>query len=180
MRGNRCGRALRLHQYPTAGNTLARVITDQQGPFQVVVGPLVLQRRPKLDNAPGELGYGHRIPLGRQVRQAFYGDEAQRIQRGRDDVRVMVRYPEAERRSIGDLEAMRIRTPDGREVPFSEVAVVEQGRGYSSITRVDPLTGRIETAVMYSGTPEGVDFDIVRGEGYIIDMQTAVPSYSPP
>jgi multidrug efflux pump subunit AcrB len=75
--------------------------------------------------------------LGRQVRQAFYGDEAQRIQRGRDDVRVMVRYPEAERRSIGDLEAMRIRTPDGREVPFSEVAVVEQGRGYSTITRVD-------------------------------------------
>ncbi len=75
--------------------------------------------------------------LGRQVRQAFYGDEAQRIQRGRDDVRVMVRYPEAERRSIGDLENMRIRTPEGREVPFSEVAVVEQGRGYSTITRVD-------------------------------------------
>ncbi len=48
-----------------------------------------------------------------QVRQAFYGDEAQRIQRGRDDVRVMVRYPRDERRSLGNLENMRIRTPDG-------------------------------------------------------------------
>src|SRR5690606_10630054 len=49
--------------------------------------------------------------LGRQVRQGFFGEEAQRIQRGRDDVRVMVRYPEDERRSIADLEDMRIRTP---------------------------------------------------------------------
>jgi multidrug efflux pump subunit AcrB len=77
------------------------------------------------------------VDLGRQVRQAFYGEEAQRIQRGRDDVRVMVRYPESERRSVGDLENMRVRTPDGKEVPFHEVAVVEQGRGYATITRVD-------------------------------------------
>ena len=63
------------------------------------------------------------------MRQAFYGEEAQRIQRGRDDIRVMVRYPRGERRSLGDLENMRIRTPDGGEVPFSQVAVVEPGRG---------------------------------------------------
>ncbi len=71
------------------------------------------------------------------MRQAFYGEEAQRIQRGRDDVRVMVRYPEAERRSLGDLENMRVRTPDGHEVAFAEVAAVETGRGYASIKRVD-------------------------------------------
>ena len=75
--------------------------------------------------------------LGRQVRQAFYGEEAQRIQRGRDDIRVMVRYPRDERRSLGDLENMRIRTPDGGEVPFRQVAVVEPGRGFASIRRVD-------------------------------------------
>ena len=75
--------------------------------------------------------------LGRQVRQAFYGEEAQRIQRGRDDVRVLVRYPELERRSLGDLENMRIRTPDGAEVPFRDVAVVETGRGFSTVRRVD-------------------------------------------
>jgi multidrug efflux pump subunit AcrB len=75
--------------------------------------------------------------LARQVRQGFYGEEAQRIQRGRDDLKVMVRYPEAERRSLGDLENMRIRTPDGDEVPFSEVATAEIGRGYAAIRRSD-------------------------------------------
>ncbi|MDE2700531.1 MAG: efflux RND transporter permease subunit, partial [Gemmatimonadota bacterium] len=75
--------------------------------------------------------------LARQVRQAFYGEEAQRIQRGRDDIRVMVRYPESERRSLGNLEDMRIRTPSGGEVPFSIAASAEIGRGYASIRRAD-------------------------------------------
>jgi multidrug efflux pump subunit AcrB len=75
--------------------------------------------------------------LARQVRQAFYGEEAQRIQRGRDDVRVMVRYPEAERKSLSTLDDMRIRTADGSEVPFETVAVADLGRGFSTIKRAD-------------------------------------------
>jgi multidrug efflux pump subunit AcrB len=75
--------------------------------------------------------------LARQVRQAFYGEEAQRIQRGRDDIRIMVRYPREQRMSLGDLENMRIRAPGGIEVPFSTVAEAEIGRGYSTIDRVD-------------------------------------------
>ena len=77
------------------------------------------------------------LDLARQVRQAFYGEEAQRIQRGRDDIRVMVRYPADERRSLGNLEDMRIRTPDGGEVPFSVAAESETGRGYAAIRRTD-------------------------------------------
>ncbi|MGB5543422.1 MAG: efflux RND transporter permease subunit [Gammaproteobacteria bacterium] len=73
--------------------------------------------------------------LGRQVRQAFYGEEAQRIQRGKDELKVMVRYPEDERRSIADLENMRIRTAEGDEVPFASVAEVSFGQAYSSIKR---------------------------------------------
>ena len=73
--------------------------------------------------------------LGRQVRQAFYGEEAQRIQRGKDELKVMVRYPEEDRRSIADLENMRIRTPSGDEVPFESVAEVSFGKSYTSITR---------------------------------------------
>ena len=73
--------------------------------------------------------------LGRQVRQAFFGEEAQRIQRGKDEIRVMVRYPLAERRSIADLEQMYIRTPSGTEVPFFSVADVEVGTSYSTIVR---------------------------------------------
>jgi multidrug efflux pump subunit AcrB len=75
--------------------------------------------------------------LARQVRQAFYGEEAQRIQRGRDDVRVMVRYPRGQRRSLASLENMRIRTTDGAEVPFHVVARAELGRGFATIRRAD-------------------------------------------
>lgn len=75
--------------------------------------------------------------LASQVRGAFYGTEAQRMQRGQDDVRVMVRFPESERKSIGSLEDMYIRTPDGKEVPFYSVAKFDIGRGYSSINRLD-------------------------------------------
>ena len=75
--------------------------------------------------------------LGRQVRQAFYGEEAQRIQRGRDDIRIMVRYTEQERSSLESLYALRIRTPHGGEVPFATVARVEAGRGFSVIERTD-------------------------------------------
>ncbi|MFC1604535.1 efflux RND transporter permease subunit [Planctomycetota bacterium] len=75
--------------------------------------------------------------LARQVRQGFYGDEVQRIQRGRDDIRVMVRYPEAERKSLADVENIRIRLPSGTEIPFDTVAEVQYGRGYSAIKRID-------------------------------------------
>jgi multidrug efflux pump subunit AcrB len=75
--------------------------------------------------------------LGRQVRQAFYGEEAQRIQRGRNELKVMVRYPLSERRSIADLENMMIRTPSGDEVPFSSVAEVSFGQAYSTISRLN-------------------------------------------
>jgi multidrug efflux pump subunit AcrB len=77
------------------------------------------------------------VSLGRQVRQAFYGEEAQRIQRGKDELKVMVRYPREDRRSIADLENMRIRTPAGDEVPFESVADLSFGTSYSSITRLN-------------------------------------------
>ena len=75
--------------------------------------------------------------LGRQVRQAFFGAEAQRIQRGRDDVRVMVRYPREERSSLAALNDMRIRTPDGQQVPIGNVTDIQLGKGFSSIRRID-------------------------------------------
>jgi multidrug efflux pump subunit AcrB len=92
----------------------------------------------KLELAPAARTLGLTMnDLASQVRQAFYGLEVQRVQRGVDDVRIMVRYPEEERRSIGNLEDMRIRTADGAEVPFSTVAELELGRGFSRINRKD-------------------------------------------
>jgi len=75
--------------------------------------------------------------LGSQVRQAFYGNEVQRILRGRDELKVMVRYPQDERISVASLEEMRIRTPDGAEVPFSQVAEVDIGEGFARINRIN-------------------------------------------
>jgi len=77
--------------------------------------------------------------IARQVRQAFYGEEVQRLPRGREDIRVMVRYPEEERRSLANIENMRIRTGRGDEVPFHVVAEANMGRSLSSITRIDGL-----------------------------------------
>jgi multidrug efflux pump subunit AcrB len=77
--------------------------------------------------------------LARQVRHAFYGAEALRLQRDQDEVKVLVRYPESERRSLGFVEEMHIRTADGSEVPFSQVARVKMEQGYASIQRAQRL-----------------------------------------
>jgi len=73
--------------------------------------------------------------VGQQLRQAFYGSEAQRIQRGRDDVRVMVRYPRRERTTLDTLEKMKIRAPDGTEIPLSSAAEFHYGRSPTGIRR---------------------------------------------
>ena len=73
--------------------------------------------------------------VARQVRSAFYGAEALRQQRGRNEIKVMVRLPEAERVSEYDVEELMIRTPLGRDVPLRQVARVKRGRAYTNITR---------------------------------------------
>jgi len=113
----------------------------------------------KLDILPEAKPLGLTLnDLARQVRQAFYGEEAQRIQRGTDDVRVMVRYPEKERQSLGNLENMRIRTSENIEVPFSTVAKVIYGNGFSAINREDQqrvidVVGDVNRAIV---TPEEI------------------------
>ncbi|MBK1721256.1 efflux RND transporter permease subunit [Thiocystis violacea] len=75
--------------------------------------------------------------LARQVRNAFYGAEALRQQRGRNEVKVMVRLPESQRISEYDLEQLQVHTPAGAWVPLMQVAKVERGRAYTSIERRD-------------------------------------------
>ncbi len=137
----------------TAANDIKRELAEYSGVYEITDTFRDGKEEMKLGIKPAAEMLGLTLQdLGRQVRQAFYGEEAQRIQRERDDVRVMVRYPRADRRSIGDLENMRIRTPDGGEIPFSQVAVVEPGRGFASIRRVDRnravnVTASIDPAV---------------------------------
>lgn len=75
--------------------------------------------------------------LGNQVRHAFYGAEALRQQRGRDEVKVKVRLPESERRSLYNMEELLILTPAGGKIPLARAARLETGRAYTEIKRVD-------------------------------------------
>ena len=75
--------------------------------------------------------------VARQVRRGFFGEEVQRIQRGREEVRVYVRYPEAARANLASLDDFRVRLPNGNRAPLFTVAAVEESRAYSSIDRID-------------------------------------------
>jgi multidrug efflux pump subunit AcrB len=114
--------------------------------------------------------------LARQVRQGFSGDEALRFQRNQEDVRVMVRYPEEQRRSPGDVEGIRIRTPGGAEVPFSEVAEVRLGKGYAAIHRSDgqrvvTVTAQVEGRAV---SPQQIVRDLTAG--FLPALQDDYPS----
>jgi len=93
-------------------------------------------REIKLDLKPEARNLGLTLQdLANQVRNAFYGAEVQRIQRGDDEIKVMVRFPRQQRRSVGYLEDMGIRTPEGAEVPFGAVAEVDFSSTPSVIRR---------------------------------------------
>lgn len=121
-----------------AADELEKKLGEYEGVFDIRNSSNAGSREIRLKIKPEAEALGLTMAtLGRQVRQAFYGEEAQRIQRGKDELRVMVRYPPEERRSIADLENMRIRTPDGIEVPFESVADVSFDRSYTTIQRKD-------------------------------------------
>ena len=75
--------------------------------------------------------------LARQLRNRFYGAEVQRIQRGRDEIKVMARYPDERRRSVRELLDERVLRPGGGQVPLSVVARIVETRDFSVLTRID-------------------------------------------
>ena len=121
-----------------AAQELADHLTTFNGLYEVRHetrdGPNELKLQVKPEGALAGLTLNN---LARQVRQAFYGLEVQRIQRGESEIRVMVRYPEDERKSVGNLESMWISLPDGSIAPFSSVATYTTDPGFSSIRRID-------------------------------------------
>lgn len=99
--------------------------------------------------------------LARQVRQAFYGEEIQKIQRNRDEVRVMLRYPLRDRRSINALESMKIRTADGQAVPFTTVAEAVIDKSFPRIERIDRNRA---VEVSADADKEVADLDAIRAD----------------
>ena len=103
------------------------------------------------DSIPGKWEYRFRIKeeaaalgvktadLAETVRAAYYGEEVMRVQRGRHEVKIMVRYPREERRRLANFDEIRVRSDDGVERPITELAEIDVARGYSVINRVDQL-----------------------------------------
>jgi multidrug efflux pump subunit AcrB len=91
--------------------------------------------------------------IATQLRHSFYGEEVQRIPRGNDDIKVMLRYPLAERRSVEAIRSMYIRVGGERFVPLSEVAEVMEVPGYTEIRREN----RRRTIAITANVNKGVD-----------------------
>ena len=127
-----------INQLSLAADELKKEIKTYPGTYDISDNFRPGKQEKKLRVKEGARSIGVTMrSLARQIRQAFYGEEALRIQRGRDDVKVMIRYANQQRSSLAGFEEMRIRTPDGREIPIEEVADISHGRAYSIINRVD-------------------------------------------
>jgi multidrug efflux pump subunit AcrB len=77
--------------------------------------------------------------LSEAIRSAYYGSEVMRLQRGRHEVKLMVRHPMEERRSLADFQDLRVRGPDGIDRPIAELAEIKVTQGYSEINRLDQM-----------------------------------------
>ncbi len=120
---------------------------------------------------PAGRAMGFRLEdVAMQVRDAFYGNEVQRLQRGRDEVKVMVRFPKDDRRTLESLETMKIRTPSGDEVPLLQVVTLEPGRGPAVINRTD----RQRSIKITADVEPGVNANEVVG-GYTEKILSRIP-----
>ncbi|MDP6443350.1 MAG: efflux RND transporter permease subunit [Pirellulaceae bacterium] len=99
-------------------------------------GPGKWELRIKLKTGAHDLGV-RLDQLGRIVRGAFHGEEVMRLQRGRHEVKLMVRYPPDERRSLYQLNEIRVPTRTGGEIPLEVLADISVARGFSSVHRID-------------------------------------------
>jgi multidrug efflux pump subunit AcrB len=124
---------------------------------------------------PAGRALGFRLQdVASQIRDAFYGNEVQRLQRGRDEVKLMVRYPVADRRTLESLESLKLRTPSGDEVPLSQVATFEPGRGPAVIERTD----RQRSIKITADVEPGVNANEVVA-GFVANVLEKIPAKFP-
>ena len=136
------------------GDTLMARLQGFAGVFDIQADQDQGLREIQLDLLPEARTLGLTLDnLARQVRSAFFGNEALRVQRGREDMRVYVRLPEEERNAIADVENYQVRTPTGEQVPLGRVASVRFGNSPTTIRRKDgqrvlTVTADVNTAVV--------------------------------
>jgi len=123
-----------------AAGQLAAAIREFKGTSEVDDGFTAGKVQMDLKLRPVALNLGlSEADVARQIRDAFFGAEALRQQRGRDELRVMVRLPLADRQRQISFEQLMLRSPAGGEIPLNEAVDIQPGRAYSEISRIDGL-----------------------------------------
>ena len=144
-------------QLTLAGAALAEKLGEYNGVFDIYNSQGAGSREILIGLKPNASQLGINLSdIARQVRQAFYGEEVQRLQRGADTLKVMVRYPIEERSSIATLENMHIRTASGQVIAIGEVADIQLGLGLTAISRIDrertvTITADVDASKAQSG-----------------------------
>lgn len=137
------------------------------------------KREIKIDIKPEARTLGLSLEdVARQVYAGFYGEEAVRLQRGRDDVRVKVRYTDVERSTLANLEQVRIRTPEGNEVPFLSVAKVQFGAGPAVIERADGRRRISVSAQLNENVANAQEIVTDMRQNYFPDLLKAYPGFT--
>lgn len=167
-----------MHVLLAAAADLKEKLRTYDGVYQIMNDYRPGKSEIKIDIKPEGRTLGLTLyDLASQVYAGFYGEEAARIQRGRDDVRVRVRYTQDERTTLAELDRMRIRTPRGDEVPFFSVADVRFGQGYSSINRVNGLKRVAVTAEVDTDRANADEVLADLRENYMPGLQEAHPGF---
>ncbi|WP_101759951.1 efflux RND transporter permease subunit [Oceanicoccus sp. KOV_DT_Chl] len=154
-----------LEQLKIIAEELEQQLATYEGTYDIRSSASAVQDEIKLSIKPGAEALGITLEdLGTQVRHAFYGAEAQRLQRGINEIKVMVRYPQEDRDTVANLENMYIRTPSGDELPFTSVAEITVAPGYNKTTRINSeraikVTSQLNKAL---SEPSAITEDIVQ------------------
>ncbi|NND59841.1 MAG: efflux RND transporter permease subunit [Gammaproteobacteria bacterium] len=162
------------HQDPDVLENAATQLAASMGEYAGVIDiddgfqPGKTQLDLELTDLGRSLGLSER-DLATQVRSAFYGAEAKRQQRGRDELRVFVRLPQAQRSSLYYLDNLILRTPTGGEIPLRQAATIREGSSFTSIERVDgrrivEVTSGVDSTVTTGGQiTASLERDVIPG-----------------
>ncbi|HKK99648.1 MAG TPA: efflux RND transporter permease subunit [Desulfotignum sp.] len=154
-----------LDQLQAAANALKTEIASYPGTFDVTDNfrPGKMEKQIHIRQGAATLGVTM-ADIATQLRQAYYGEEAVKVQRGKHDIKVMVRYARQERETQASIDELKIRTPDGRQIPLNQVARLETRQGYAAIQRVD--RHRVITVI------SDIDEEAANAQKIVEDLQT--------
>lgn len=151
-------------------------LAEYPGVFDITAGskPGKYEYRLKIKDKARQLG----VTLGevsRTVRAAYYGEEAMRLQRGRHEVELRVRYPREQRRSLADFRQLRHRTSDGIERPLTELVDIEVGRSASIIRRIDQKRSITISADVDEDSANAFDISSDLQASFLAELQAEFP-----